>query len=162
MRNKEFYVVHSHYNKNGYKSRFVERVKGEIFLYEGYSFGLYYNEKEGLWKLVDVVTGKQLASGVKKEFTRSRIMIPQVFYDYEARTKTKDYKGLMQELADLIEKYLKDNPPPSSAAMSATTSAAAPILRDPKEADMEELKKRFCEAMDFETMKNLGSKGGLS
>lgn len=151
MNKHEIYVVYSRYDKNGHKSRFVKRVRGEVFSYGGYDFGLYYDKKEHLWKLIDIATGKQLASGAKKEFTRSRIKIPQIFYDYEARTKTKDYEGLVQELADLIEKYLKDNPPPNPAILggAAATIApmAAPLLRDPKEDVAKEIEKCFYEDM---------------
>lgn len=172
MSKKEFYVVHSHYDKDGHKSRFVTPVRGEVFSYEGHFFGLYHDTKEGLWKLIDILTGKQLASGAKKEFTRSRIMVPQVFYDYEAKTQTKDYEGLMSELLELVEKYLNDNPPPSPVMLGVgeanISPTVTPLLRDPKEDALEELKKRFYEdinltvdPIDFEAMKKLGSKGGL-
>lgn len=103
-----FYTVYSHYDKDGHKSRLVKLVKGEVFVYNGYYFGLYHDTKENLWKLIDIATGKQLASGAKKEFTRSRIMIPQVFYDYVALTKTVDYIGLIQELLDLKKEASKN------------------------------------------------------
>lgn len=171
MKKDEFFIVYSHYDKNGQKSRLVKCVRGEVFLYGGHNFGLYHDSKEGLWKLIDLLTGKQLASGAKKEFTRSRIMIPQIFYDYEMRTQTKDYEGLMKELRDLIEQYLIDNPPPSpdmlGAGAATISPVAAPLLRDPKEDDAKELTKRFYEDMglaadhiDFEGLKRACSKNG--
>lgn len=167
---EKFYVVHSHYDKDGRKSRSVTPVRGEVFTYAGHTFGLYHDTKEGLWKLIDILTGKQLASGAKKEFTRSRIMVPQVFYDYEVKTQTKDYEGLMSELMALIEKYLRDNPPNpvNVGAAAAVAPVTMPTLIDPQEDALEELRKCFYKDMgltvdpiDYGAMEKLGRKGGL-
>lgn len=103
MTQDNFYVVFSHYDGDGHKSRLVNKVLGEVFCYKGYQFGLYQDEKEGLWKLVDVVTGKKLTESKSRLQAMTRITIPEVFSNYQEITKLPSYTELKRELVDLVK-----------------------------------------------------------
>lgn len=103
MTRDNFYVVFSHYDGDGHKSRLVVKVNGEVFSYKGYKFGLYQDEKEGLWKLVDVATGKKLTESKSRLQAMTRITIPEVFSNYQEITKLPSYPELKRELTDLVK-----------------------------------------------------------
>jgi len=103
MTRDNFYVVFSHYDGYGHKSRLVDKVTGEVFSYKGYQFGLYHDKKEGLWKLVDLATGKKLTESKSRIQAMTRITIPEVFANYQEITKLSSYPELKQELADLVK-----------------------------------------------------------
>ena len=103
MTRDNFYIVFSHYDGDGHKSRLVDKVSGEVFCYKGYQFGLYHDEKEGLWKLVDVATGKKLTESKSRIQAMTRIAIPEVFLNYQEITKLPSYPELKRELVDLVK-----------------------------------------------------------
>lgn len=103
MQKDKFYVVFSRYDVDGHKSRLVDKVSGEVFCYRGYQFGLYHDEKEGRWKLIDVATGKKLTESKSRLQAMTRITIPEVFANYQEITKLPSYPDLEHELSILVK-----------------------------------------------------------
>lgn len=109
MDTKLFFVVHSNYDNNGRKNRFASPVVGEVFTHKGHCLGIYYDREDKLWKLIDVLTGKQIASDSDKDYVLFRIKIKQVYNDYELITMSNMYSDLRRELLMLIDDYIKTN-----------------------------------------------------
>lgn len=104
------YIVLSHYDKEGHKSRSVAEVKAEIVTHKGYQFAVYRNREhydndvKRKWIVLDLASGKIYANGSSKKKALSRLNSP-LFERYEEIIKTDLYKSLCEEYKMLIEAH---------------------------------------------------------
>ena len=105
MNKKEIYIVLSHYDKDGRKTRSIQSVKAECFEYGGFEFGIYYdksrlglNDTKSKWKLIDVATGKVVSDGLSKDNAIRHFLKTPLFNRFTELTQTVDYNQLIEEL----------------------------------------------------------------
>lgn len=90
-------------NYNGFKkSRSVESQSAFCFLHYGHEFGMYFDDTEMLWKLVDVATGKLVTTSEQRSWVEQALLIPEVWRKFHGITLTNDYANLRLELQRLI------------------------------------------------------------
>lgn len=109
FRTRYVYIVLTHYNEDGNKSRIVKKVLAKVFMYRGYEFAVYYdyakrglNDNSAKWKVIDVATGKAVVDGRSKELALMHLIHTSVFNDYLDLVGSKDYEALKKELQDLL------------------------------------------------------------
>lgn len=105
MKRDSFYTVMSHYDKDGLKTRSVRQVHGRAFSYKGYIFGIYLDGSCGLYRLIDLATGKQIHHDTDLNHAISRLRIKPFFDWFVNQTKTDDYRELCIEYDQLILKW---------------------------------------------------------
>jgi hypothetical protein len=104
---RKVYIVLSHYDTEGHKSRSVDEVKAEIVTHKGYEFAVYRNRNnydndiKRKWIVLDLNSGKIMANGKTKKDALSKAFGP-VFSKYEDITKLDTYKQLCEEYKALI------------------------------------------------------------
>lgn len=98
MLNDYFWVCKTHYDINTGREPILEVVKGETFTYKRCDFGVYFDEDNSLWRLIDLDTGLQYAESPSRIRVLSRLWVGPLFGEYLNKRDSLYYGDLRDKL----------------------------------------------------------------
>ncbi len=132
MLNDYFWVRKTHYDIKTGGEPILEVVKGETFTYRHCSFGVYFDEDNNLWRLIDLNTGLQYAESPSRIRVLSRLWVGPLFGAYMDKRWSHHYMELCDFL--LSETIYQRNLAIKNHALKLSEAEKKSFLSRPQES----------------------------